>query len=74
MLDGGYRMPVPDGAPDEMYQLMLRCWRYEPEDRPHFNEIHSAIDLLFARYVAIDKTNSTSNNGKDARPSMFAVL
>ena len=51
MLDGGYRMPSPDGAPEEMYQLMLRCWQYEPEDRPHFNEIHSSIDLLYSRYV-----------------------
>jgi len=49
MLDGGYRMPAPDGAPDEIYQLMLRCWQYEPEDRPHFNEIHSIIDLLYSR-------------------------
>ena len=27
MLDGGYRMPAPENAPEEMYQLMLRCWQ-----------------------------------------------
>jgi len=52
MLDGGYRMPAPENAPEEMYQLMLRCWQYEPEDRPHFNEIHNNIDLLYSRYAA----------------------
>jgi len=49
MLDSGYRMPAPEGTPDEMYKLMLRCWQYEPEDRPHFPEIHSSIDLLYSR-------------------------
>ncbi len=49
MLDSGYRMPAPDGCPEEIYQLMLRCWHYEPEDRPHFPEIHGIVDVLFSR-------------------------
>ena len=49
MLDSGYRMPAPDDTPGEMYELMLRCWNYEAESRPHFNEIHSKIDTLFSR-------------------------
>ena len=49
MLDSGYRMPAPDGTPEEMYNLMLQCWNYEAEARPHFNEIHSKIDMLFSR-------------------------
>ena len=24
LIDSGYRMPAPDGTPDEVYQLMLR--------------------------------------------------
>ena len=49
MLDSGYRMPAPEGTPEEMYKLMLRCWQYEPEDRPHFPEIHSSVDLFYSR-------------------------
>jgi len=49
LIDSGYRMPAPEGTPDEVYQLMLRCWQYEPEDRPHFNEIHASVDLLYSR-------------------------
>ena len=50
MLDSGYRMPSPEGCcPEDMYQLMLRCWRYEPEDRPHFKEIHALVEVLFSR-------------------------
>jgi len=49
LIDSGYRMPAPDGTPDDVYQLMLRCWQYDPEDRPHFAEIHSTVDLLYSR-------------------------
>jgi len=49
LIDSGFRMPAPDGTPDEMYQLMLRCWQYEPEDRPHFAEIHATVELLYNR-------------------------
>lgn len=52
-LDSGYRMPAPESTPEEMYQLMLRCWNYEPEDRPHFPEIHRLVETLFSRYEYI---------------------
>ncbi|XP_053679588.1 tyrosine-protein kinase Fer isoform X3 [Anopheles nili] len=45
-IDEGYRMPAPEGAPPEMYRLMLKCWSYEPESRPHFDEIYSVVDAL----------------------------
>ncbi|XP_035902096.1 tyrosine-protein kinase Fer isoform X5 [Anopheles stephensi] len=45
-IDEGYRMPTPEGAPPEMYRLMLKCWSYEPESRPHFDEIYSVVDAL----------------------------
>jgi len=49
LIDSGYRMPAPEGTPDEVYQLMLRCWQYDPDDRPHFAEIHATVDLLYSR-------------------------
>uniref|UniRef100_U5EPN0 Tyrosine-protein kinase n=1 Tax=Corethrella appendiculata TaxID=1370023 RepID=U5EPN0_9DIPT len=45
-IDAGYRMPAPDNAPQEMYRLMLKCWSYEPESRPHFDEIYTVVDTL----------------------------
>lgn len=46
----GYRMPAPDGTPEEVYRLMLRCWEYEPEKRPHFDNIYTVIDTLSQAY------------------------
>ncbi|XP_063706686.1 tyrosine-protein kinase Fer [Culicoides brevitarsis] len=48
-IDAGYRMPAPDNTPSDMYRLMLRCWSYEPESRPHFDEIYNVVDALVLR-------------------------
>jgi len=30
------RLSKPSNSPTDMYQLMLQCWAYKPEDRPTF--------------------------------------
>ncbi|XP_055615873.1 tyrosine-protein kinase Fer isoform X1 [Toxorhynchites rutilus septentrionalis] len=45
-IDEGYRMPAPENTPPEMYRLMLKCWSYESENRPHFDEIYTVVDAL----------------------------
>ncbi|XP_024085971.1 tyrosine-protein kinase Fer isoform X2 [Cimex lectularius] len=47
-IDSGYRMPAPDGTPDEMYRLMLHCWEYQPENRPHFDQILANVENLYS--------------------------
>lgn len=49
MIESGYRMPAPEGIPEEVYELMLRCWKQAPEERPHFKEIHAVIEMLHSR-------------------------
>lgn len=49
-IDNGYRMPAPSGTPEEIYKLMLHCWTYEPESRPHFNEIHRELKKILSLY------------------------
>ncbi|CAG9787334.1 unnamed protein product [Diatraea saccharalis] len=48
-IDAGYRMPAPEGCPEDVYALMLRCWEYEPEKRPHFHQIYTIIDNIHNR-------------------------
>ncbi|XP_034933840.1 tyrosine-protein kinase Fer isoform X2 [Chelonus insularis] len=52
-IDAGYRLPAPDGTPDEIYRLMLRCWEYEPEKRPHFDQIYTVIETLCQTYISV---------------------
>ncbi|XP_065349663.1 tyrosine-protein kinase Fer isoform X2 [Cloeon dipterum] len=49
-IDGGYRMPAPEGTPPEMYQLMVRCWAEKPENRPKFDEIFRIVNQLFENH------------------------
>ncbi|CAH1707420.1 unnamed protein product [Aphis gossypii] len=45
-IDTGYRMPAPEGTPEEIYRLMLQCWQYQPENRPHFDSIYATMESL----------------------------
>ncbi|XP_052748523.1 tyrosine-protein kinase Fer isoform X2 [Galleria mellonella] len=48
-IDTGYRMPAPESCSEDVYALMLRCWEYEPEKRPHFHQIYTIIDNIYNR-------------------------
>eukprot|EP00045_Choanoeca_perplexa_P015954 m.207958 g.207958 ORF g.207958 m.207958 type:complete len:780 (+) comp17127_c0_seq1:2973-5312(+) len=38
------RPPIPDTCPDELRDLIERCWHVTPAERPTFNEICSFLD------------------------------
>ena len=43
----GYRMPLPPGCPDQLYNIMLDCWRQEPSERPTFESLQFNLEDLF---------------------------
>ena len=47
-VEQGYRMPPPHGCPDLVYQIMLDCWKTNPEERPTFEHLkHQLKDHIF---------------------------
>lgn len=46
-LSMGYRMPAPEGCPDEVYELMKQCWAWGADDRPSFLDIHRELNDMF---------------------------
>lgn len=46
-LDKSYRMPCPDGCPDELYDIMMICWKQRPEDRPTFEYLQNTLNDFF---------------------------
>ncbi|XP_077074995.1 proto-oncogene tyrosine-protein kinase Src isoform X3 [Siphateles boraxobius] len=46
-VDRGYRMPCPAECPDSLHELMLTCWRKEPEERPTFEYLQSFLEDYF---------------------------
>ncbi|XP_016004314.1 tyrosine-protein kinase HCK isoform X1 [Rousettus aegyptiacus] len=46
-LEHGYRMPRPDHCPEELYNIMSRCWKNRPEERPTFEYIQSVLEDFY---------------------------
>lgn len=42
----GQRMKQPHGVPDDIYQVMQRCWHMSPRSRPDFEDLLSALQGL----------------------------
>lgn len=42
-LRDGYRMEKPAFANQDVYDIMLNCWKAKPESRPLFNELERTL-------------------------------
>ncbi|KAM9351095.1 protein-tyrosine kinase 6b [Symphorus nematophorus] len=40
----GYRLPSPPKCPNFLYQIMLKCWSAEPDNRPDFRTLKGQLD------------------------------
>lgn len=49
--DRGYRMPIPEGCPEPLYNIMLTCWKTEPEDRPTFESLKALLEDYYISAV-----------------------
>jgi hypothetical protein len=50
----GERLPQPDDCPQDVYDMMLRCWAADPSSRPSFSELHAE---LLTRCAASSRTS-----------------
>lgn len=39
------RLSSPDGCPEEMYELMTKCWMYKPLNRPSASDIIGLLSI-----------------------------
>ncbi|XP_051915427.1 proto-oncogene tyrosine-protein kinase Src isoform X4 [Hippocampus zosterae] len=46
-VERGYRMPCPAECPESMHELMMTCWRKEPEERPTFEYLQGFLEDYF---------------------------
>lgn len=43
----GYRMPIPNGCPPALYEIMYQCWSKDPQKRPTFATLKWKLDEFF---------------------------
>ncbi|XP_029903455.1 tyrosine-protein kinase Blk [Myripristis murdjan] len=46
-LDRSYRMSCPNNCPEELYDLMMSCWKEKPEERPTFEYLQATLNDFF---------------------------
>ncbi|KAM4852664.1 proto-oncogene tyrosine-protein kinase receptor Ret [Thomomys bottae] len=49
LLKTGHRMERPDNCSEEMYSLMLQCWKQEPDKRPIFADISKDLEKMMVK-------------------------
>ncbi|XP_075287388.1 tyrosine-protein kinase Fes/Fps isoform X1 [Opisthocomus hoazin] len=49
-VEQGMRLDPPEQCPEEVYQLMQRCWEYDPHKRPGFSAIHQDLIAIRKRH------------------------
>jgi len=57
-LEEGYRLPMPDQTPEELYTIMKECWDLKPEKRPTWSNIFSRMKVLLQNLGTIDQNLS----------------
>ncbi|CAH3157712.1 unnamed protein product [Pocillopora meandrina] len=43
LLQDGYRMPKPQHVDEELYQIMMKCWKNDLDARPTFTELKNQL-------------------------------
>ncbi|XP_022240583.1 proto-oncogene tyrosine-protein kinase receptor Ret-like [Limulus polyphemus] len=46
LLKSGYRMNKPNACSDELYSIMLMCWKENPHERPSFKHLVKKLDQM----------------------------
>ncbi|KAI4828770.1 hypothetical protein KUCAC02_022846 [Chaenocephalus aceratus] len=45
-IKSGFRMSKPEHAPEDVYEMMMKCWNSEPEKRPTFFGLSETVSTL----------------------------
>ena len=46
-VEQGYRMPPPPGCPDQLHQIMMDCWKWDPKERPTFEYLRYTLEDFY---------------------------
>jgi hypothetical protein len=60
-INGGYRLPEPHKCPKKTYELMQRCWKKTPSERPTFKDIYGQLDDIYEGPRSVIEFNSSSS-------------
>ena len=73
----GYRMPIPENCPEDVYNVMTQCWREIPSTRPSFETVRFKLQIICQAYKRAPASHSRTlapyDNKKARRRSWTTV-
>ena len=48
-LEDGNRLAMPEFCPDEVFEVMKKCWNLDPDQRPSFEELKDTLEKLASK-------------------------
>ncbi|XP_058449287.1 uncharacterized protein LOC131429253 [Malaya genurostris] len=58
-LNNGSRLDRPEICTTELYELMLNCWKSDPDDRPSFHQINKSLQPHRRIYIDFNEIEPT---------------
>lgn len=46
MVEKGYRMELPEGCPQDIFNIMNDCWKLDPKERPDFKHLRFKLENI----------------------------
>ncbi|XP_052092547.1 tyrosine protein-kinase src-1-like [Mytilus californianus] len=77
MMKSGYRHPQPEDCSDLIYDILLRCWNEDPNERPTFDflyNIFDTVEVINDDDMGSDDLMSIASNEEENLPSSFGNL
>jgi len=70
-IQNGYRLPRPEGCPDEVYKLMIDCWNKNPKTRIPFKRIASTLVEIWKDITASLEDGTTYGQERERPDSVI---
>ena len=64
----GIRLPNPPFCPDDICNLIKRCFLEDPDQRPNFKEIKEILQTAYDALIATAQSNKNKNEKETENP------
>ena len=68
-LERGERLSLPPSCPSRLYSLLTQCWAYEPDKRPTFQQLKSALSEVLHEQQFKDRSINPHQQFSFGKPS-----
>ena len=65
LLEKGFRLERPDGCPTNIYDMMQKCWNWDPLKRPTFYDLLMELNAMSNINEEVEKQFEPKNRAQN---------